>query len=77
MAMMETTIRDQLYCTCGTPLEQVVSGKREENFITVKPCPACSQGKRIDDALNRERLMEIGSAGKVNRRGVWVDERST
>jgi hypothetical protein len=77
MAMMETTIRFQLYCTCGFPLEQVVSGKREENFITVKPCRACTQGKRIDEALNKEDLMEIGSVGKVNRRGVWVDERST
>jgi hypothetical protein len=61
------------------PLEQItLPGASGNGWITVKPCPACSQAKRIDERLARDRqeLMEIGSA-KINRMGTMVDERST
>ena len=78
MAELTMTFRVQIYCECGTPLEQItLPNASGQGWLTVKRCPACSQAKRIDEALDRERLMEIGSAGKINRRGVMVDERST
>ena len=77
MPELTMTFRVQIYCQCGMPLEQItLPGTSGQGWLTVKPCPACTQGKRIDDALSKERLMEIGSA-KINRRGVMVDERST
>ena len=65
--MATVTVRIQVYCTCGTPLEEAFQPPGM-NYITVKPCAMCTQAKRLDEALHK---------GQVNRRGTWVDERST
>lgn len=76
MASFETTIKFEIYCHCGTPLEQI-PGERCVNFVTVRPCPTCTQASRLDAELAKDRLMEVASVGQINRRGTWVDERST
>ena len=41
--MADILIRVKVYCTCGWPLEEVVSSKSTGlGWFTVKPCPNCS-----------------------------------
>ena len=41
--MADILIRVKVYCVCGWPLEEVVSGKSTGlGWFTVKPCPNCS-----------------------------------
>jgi hypothetical protein len=76
MPSFETTMKVEIICVCGTHLEQL-PGPPTRNSITVKPCQVCTQAYRLDAAISKKRLMEIGSVKQVSRRGVLVDERST
>ena len=69
--MATSLVKIAVYCECGMPLEQVHSQKPTMNLMTFKKCQCCSAPAKIEKALEEDHT------GQYNRRGVWVDERSS
>jgi len=69
--MPTTVVKIGVFCTCGMPLEQVHSQKPAMNYMTFKPCQCCSAPAKIEKALEEDHT------GQYNRRGTWVNDRSS